>query len=173
MLYFGSVFGNAQLTSLADICGSVARLNDAGVPIQFEIASPLTQLAGYRDLLMIYPAICLTEPTRDDRGFFATLAAADALVLPINFDAETVAFIRYSMPTKVPAYMASGTPILVYGPRGTAQVDYAARDGWGHVVCNRDPSELDSRFAGCCPTLACERVCGCAPRRWLRRTTTA
>jgi glycosyltransferase involved in cell wall biosynthesis len=144
ILYFGSVFANAQLASLLDLCRSIARLNCDGLPIQFDIASPASQLAAHRGDLMVHPAIRLIEPTRDDRQFFATLAAADALVLPINYDAETVDFIRYSMPTKVPAYMASGTPILVYGARGIAQVDYAAREGWGHVVCERDAAALDA-----------------------------
>jgi glycosyltransferase involved in cell wall biosynthesis len=144
VLYFGSVFANAQLASLVDLCRSIARLNSDGLSIQFDISSPASQLAAYRADLMVHPAIRLIEPTRDDREFFATLAGADALVLPINYDAETVDFIRYSMPTKVPAYMASGTPILVYGPRGVAQVDYAVREGWGHVVCEREPAALDS-----------------------------
>jgi glycosyltransferase involved in cell wall biosynthesis len=47
------------------------------------------------------------------------------------------------MPTKVPAYLASGTPTLVYGPAGVAQVDYAAREGWGLVVNERAPAALD------------------------------
>ena len=38
------------------------------------------------------------------------------------------------MPTKVPEYLASGVPILAYGPAQVAQVEYAARAGWGHVV---------------------------------------
>jgi hypothetical protein len=42
--------------------------------------------------------------------------------------------------------MASGTPILVYGPRGVAQVDYAAREGWGHVISDRDSAGLDLGF---------------------------
>jgi glycosyltransferase involved in cell wall biosynthesis len=143
VLYFGSVFANAQLGSLVDLCRSVARLNADGMPLELEIASPAPQLAAHRDALAIHPAIRLVHPTQDDREYFATLATADALVLPINYDAETVDYIRYSMPTKVPAYLASGTPILVYGPAGVAQVDYAARDGWGHVVCERDPAALD------------------------------
>ena len=117
VLYFGSVFANAQLGSLVDLCRSVARLNADGMPVELEIASPAPQLAAHRDALAIHPAIRLIQPTQDDREYFATLAAADALVLPINYDAETVDYIRYSMPTKVPAYLASGTPILVYGPR--------------------------------------------------------
>jgi len=143
ILYFGSVFANAQLASLADICGSIARLNEAGMPVTFDIAAPAAQVAPHRGALTIHKAIRLIEPTADDREYFATLAAADALVLPINYDAETVDYIRYSMPTKVPAYMASGTPILVYGPRGVAQADFGARDGWGHVVSERDPQALD------------------------------
>ena len=139
VLYFGSVFANAQLASLIDICRSVARLNDAGFPFKLDIASPGWAASAHRHAVAIHPAIRLMEPTQDDAEFFKMLAAADALVLPINYDAESVAFIRYSMPTKVPAYMASGTPILVYGPRGVAQVDYAAREGWGHVVSERDP----------------------------------
>jgi hypothetical protein len=38
------------------------------------------------------------------------------------------------MPTKVPAYMASGTPVLVYGPAGIATARYAELEGWGHVL---------------------------------------
>lgn len=143
LLYFGSVFANAQVASLVDLCRAVASLNEGGLRVTFDIAAPAWQVAPYRDALAIHNAIRLIEPTQDDREYFATLAAADMLVLPINYDAGTVDYIRYSMPTKVPAYMASGTPILVYGPAGVAQVDYAVRDGWGHVVSQRDPQALD------------------------------
>ena len=131
LLYFGSVFGNAQLASILDICRSVARLNAQGFAVDFDIASPTLHLAANKEALTIHPSIRLVTPTEDDRAFFEQLAAADALVLPVNYDAGTVEFIRYSMPTKVPAYMASGTPILVYGPRGVAQVDYADARGLG------------------------------------------
>ena len=144
LLYFGSVFANVQLASLVDLCRSVVRLRAGGLPVMLDIASPASHLAPHRDVLAIDPAIRFTKPTEDDGAFFAALAAADALVLPINYDAETVDFIRYSMPTKVPAYMASGTPILVYGPAGVAQVDYAAREGWGLVVSERAPQALDA-----------------------------
>jgi glycosyltransferase involved in cell wall biosynthesis len=144
LLYFGSVFANAQVDSLVDLCRAVARLNAGGMSITLDIASPSFQIAPYREVLAIHPAIRLIEPTRDDGAYFTMLAATDALMLPINFDSETVDYIRYSMPTKVPAYMASGTPILVYGPREVAQVAYAARQGWGHVEGERDPEKLDA-----------------------------
>jgi glycosyltransferase involved in cell wall biosynthesis len=62
------------------------------------------------------------------------IAQADALLLPVNFDAATVRYIRYSMPTKVPAYLFSGTPILAYGPAQVAQIRYAKECDWALVV---------------------------------------
>lgn len=144
LLYFGSIIRNAQLGSLIDLCRSVARLNAAGVRVGLDIAAPPPGGPAFGDLLTIDPAIRMIAPTEDDTEYFATLAGADALVLPVNYDAESVDHIRFSMPTKIPAYLASGTPILVYGPRGVAQVDYAARGGWGLVVGERDEAALDA-----------------------------
>jgi hypothetical protein len=52
--------------------------------------------------------------------------------------------VRYSMPTKVPEYLVSGVPILLYAPAGIAQVDYAERAGWGLTVTEQAPAVLDA-----------------------------
>ena len=72
-----------------------------------------------------------------------TLIKADLLALPINFDAESLTYVRYSMANKSPEYMASGTPILVYGPMEAATVEYAVEGKWGHVVAVRDKEKLE------------------------------
>ena len=46
------------------------------------------------------------------------------------------------MPTKLPAYMISGRPILVYGDKSIAQAKYALKDGWGLCVTNRSSQDL-------------------------------
>ena len=48
------------------------------------------------------------------------------------------------MPTKVPEYLVSGVPVLLYGPEGIAQIDYATDAGWGYVVARRDEAALDT-----------------------------
>jgi transcription initiation factor TFIIIB Brf1 subunit/transcription initiation factor TFIIB len=48
------------------------------------------------------------------------------------------------MPTKVPAYLTAGTPILAYGPKEVAQISYAVRDEWALVVAERDQDCLKS-----------------------------
>jgi glycosyltransferase involved in cell wall biosynthesis len=138
LLYVGSIFANAQLQSLIDCAVAVRDLNGVGRGIRLSIASPEFLVEPYRDRLEIDPSIVIEPPITDDDTFFARLTGADALLLPVNFDDASIRMIRYSMPTKVPAYLVSGTPVLVYGPPEVAQVRYALDRGWGHVVSNRD-----------------------------------
>jgi glycosyltransferase involved in cell wall biosynthesis len=145
--YIGSIFSYAQSQSLADIAQSVARLASGGRALTLDIFSPLHLAEPFRGSLEIHPAIRLHDTIADDAAFFAKLSELSAMVLPVNFDPVSVAYIRYSMPTKVPAYLASGTPILAYGPPDTAQIAYAAREGWGLVVGHRDPRLLDEAIA--------------------------
>lgn len=136
--YIGSIFPNAQLDSLIDCCKAVQQLHDEGDPIAMEIYSPKHLAERYRKEIILGRAITMQDTMTDDAAFFSMLQAVDILVLPVNFDPDTVAFIRYSMPTKVPAYLAVGTPILAYGPEGVAQMTYATRAGWALTVTERD-----------------------------------
>lgn len=134
VLYVGSIFDNAQAQSLMDIAQAVAKLANGGREIRFDLYSPPHLAERFRNQIEIAPAIRLHDTITDDARFFQTIAAADILVLPVNFDADSVRLVRYSMPTKLPAYMASGTATLLYGPPGTAQIEYARRHGWGYVL---------------------------------------
>jgi glycosyltransferase involved in cell wall biosynthesis len=142
ILYVGSIFPGAQLESLAACCRAVAQLNAEGLAARLTISSPSNHGERYRGRLQTDPAIQIVDTIGDDESFFRRIAAADVLLLPVNFSEESVRFIRYSMPTKVPAYLTVGTPILVYGPRETAQVAYAGAAGWGHVVGEPDMAAL-------------------------------
>ncbi|NJO89895.1 MAG: glycosyltransferase family 4 protein [Chloroflexia bacterium] len=62
------------------------------------------------------------------------LSSVDLLVLPMDFDKKNLSYIHLSMPTKVPEYMASGTPILVFADKTTALANYASSENWAFVV---------------------------------------
>lgn len=55
------------------------------------------------------------------------MVEADLLFLPLDFSNESVDFIKLSMPTKMPEYMSSGTPIFILAPKECALVDYAKK----------------------------------------------
>jgi glycosyltransferase involved in cell wall biosynthesis len=63
---------------------------------------------------------------------------ADLLILPEDFDSASIEFLKYSIQTKVPEYMISGTPILVFADKRTALAKYAIRDSWAYVVTNNN-----------------------------------
>jgi glycosyltransferase involved in cell wall biosynthesis len=65
------------------------------------------------------------------------------LVVPVNFDEQSIINVQYSMPTKVPEYMASGTPVLVYAPAHMPATEYARREAWGYVVDRSDRRLLE------------------------------
>jgi glycosyltransferase involved in cell wall biosynthesis len=137
LLYVGSIFRNAQLDSLIDCARAVAEINNEHFPMRLRIVTSAANCKQYGPLLTLHPNIAVEISASDDDAFFQEISAADALLLPVNFDGTSVDFIRYSMPTKVPAYLNSGTPVLAYGSPETAQIRYAADAGWGRVVPER------------------------------------
>ena len=131
--YVGSIVPDGQREALRDVCDAVAGLWASGRSIEMWVHAPGKQVAYLQDGRSSRGGLRLLDPPSPDR-IVEVLAGADLLALPFNFDARSVQYIRLSMPTKVPAYMASGTPVLVYGPPGIAAVRNAERDGWGYVV---------------------------------------
>ena len=144
VVYAGSVFAYAQLFSLIDCCQVVATLADQGLNVVMDIYCPASHIAALRDRFEVHPAVHIHGPLTDDEVFFSTLSEADVLLIPANFDEATISYIRYSMPTRVPAYLASGTPILVYGPPEVAQVEYAKQAEWGCVVEKKGVGSLSN-----------------------------
>jgi glycosyltransferase involved in cell wall biosynthesis len=131
--YVGSIVPDAQREALKDVCKAVANLRASKRSIEMWVHAPKTQSSYLKDCGFSVDGVRLVDPPPPET-VPRLLSEADLLVLPFNFDSRSARYIRLSMPTKVPAYMASGTPILVYGPAGIATARYAEREGWGHVL---------------------------------------
>jgi glycosyltransferase involved in cell wall biosynthesis len=131
--YVGSIVADGQREALRDVCHAVTNLRSSGKPIEMWVHAPAPQVAFLGQPDLTSNGFHLAAPPPPE-AVVHLLSGADLLVLPFNFDKHSLQYIRLSMPTKVPAYMASGTPVLVYGPAGIATARYAERDGWGHVL---------------------------------------
>jgi glycosyltransferase involved in cell wall biosynthesis len=142
VVYTGSILGFAQAESLIACCAAIAALRRSGAAVRLEIYSPGFQVAPLRQRLALDDAITIHETIAEDDAYFRVLADADMLLLLANFDPASMRYVRLSMPTKLPAYLASGTPILAYGPPSLAQIAYARQDGWGLVVDEPFPTRL-------------------------------
>jgi glycosyltransferase involved in cell wall biosynthesis len=129
--YAGSILEEAQQNALRDICVAVGNLRREGQAVEMLIHSPAKQRAYLSEFSS--NGVHLYDSPEPD-SIVELLASADLLVLPFNFEDHSAVYLRLSMPTKIPAYMASSTPILVYGPDSIAPVRYAMREQWARVV---------------------------------------
>lgn len=139
VVYCGRIGWDA-LASFVDVCEAVELMNQAGVATQFSIypggidASSAKALARYAHTRML--------PAVEDEQLPDVLTGADVLIIPSNFEGRGRRFARLSMPTKVPAYMACATPIVLYSPRTHATCAWAEQGKWALVVGDRSRERL-------------------------------
>lgn len=75
-------------------------------------------------------------------------AASDFLTLPYDFSERSIRYVRYSMPTKAPEYMITGSPIIIFAPEVTAIAKYAQDRKWGAVVTENNVNALAQTIKG-------------------------
>jgi len=131
LIYAGRV-GQGIESSLVDICLAVAALKRAGLNVHLDIFTP-SQAASSALSLATYDGVSV-HPAIEDDAMPETLASADLLVLPYDFTGRAAAFACLSYPTKAPAYMATGVPVLVYAPREHALAVDAREKRWALTV---------------------------------------
>lgn len=143
IVYSGRV-GMAMISSIQDVCDVVRTWTDPELSPVFDIfVNDLDEALQSAPFLNDQIAVIKVKQAPADLAAIAKiLSEADILLLPIDFDSDSIEYIRFSMPTKVPAYMATGKPILVYGPPEVAPVKYALADGWGYVVSEQSQALL-------------------------------
>jgi glycosyltransferase involved in cell wall biosynthesis len=138
-LRYGGRVGWAIRESLADLAATVQALRQEGAELALDIVTFQQDAVPAACRASAGVAVHIPGPLADVPRL---QSEADVLVVCYDFDPEAFRQARYSMPSKLADCMASGTPILVYGPAGLPVVEYARREGWGEVVDRRDPGAL-------------------------------
>jgi glycosyltransferase involved in cell wall biosynthesis len=137
---YGGRIGTAIQESVIDIAEAIEEVSNSGTPVSFDLYIDLTNTEFVKKISK-YKSVTV-HPKLPYEQVPISMAAADLLVIPYDFDRQSVQFIKFSMSTKVSEYMASGTPILVYAPEETAVVKYARSEKWGSVVSQRNKTLL-------------------------------
>ena len=70
--------------------------------------------------------------------FDRTFAAAELLLHVEAFDKASIDFVRHSVSTKIADSLASGTPLLAYGPSGISSMEYLLRHGCALAATDRE-----------------------------------
>jgi glycosyltransferase involved in cell wall biosynthesis len=138
ILYAGGIVENAETLIRLIQKGSLERY---GVPTCcLDLYIPLTkeqfsEMGWSHDLINLRGWVSNIELRR-------ALCRADILFLPASFAKEEAAVVIAGFPTKTADYMASGTPILVFGPEYSSLVRYARQCEFAEVVTESSDDAL-------------------------------
>jgi glycosyltransferase involved in cell wall biosynthesis len=138
ILYAGRIgFGIGK--SIAEVAAAVTEIALTDNKILFEIQTPdeeaLNKLVTFNEYVKYSKPTAYSElPNR--------FASADILLLPQDFDEESIKYLKFSFPTKVSEYMISGSPILVYGHESTGITKYAIAGKWAYIVTQNSKKQL-------------------------------
>lgn len=140
ILYAGRI-GSGLQNCLFDVASAINNLNSKGLNIEFQIQATmdnpiLKKLAEFNCV-----KIKGVAPYNQLPDIFS---AADLLLLPNDFDKNSVSFLKHSMPTKASEYMVSGTPVLVFSSSESAVTKHALKHKWAYVVSENSQEKLES-----------------------------
>lgn len=134
--YFGNIRCNRYL-SLAEIGRELDEMNrDTGSGYKLKVYT----FERDREILAHLEnieSIELCGPVTGEE-FDRTFAAAELLLHVEAFDKASVDFVRHSVSTKIADSLASGTPLLAYGPRGISSMEYLLRHGCALAATGRE-----------------------------------
>jgi glycosyltransferase involved in cell wall biosynthesis len=136
ILYAGRI-GTGIQTALETMANAIDRVNkDHNKQVQFilQTKDKPSWINNYKCLKYKNPVAYKELPK--------IFAESDFLYLPYDFSKESIKFIKYSMPTKAPEYMVSGTPIIMFAPEETALVQAAKSGNWAKVITENDIDKL-------------------------------
>lgn len=139
--YCGALADDMQQKSILDIGKVLKSLHQEGLNVRFEIYTmPWFQevaktLCDDTDCVVVNDLVNYAD-------YPALLASANALVLAYNFDERSRRYTQYSFANKTPECLASGRPVLVYGPLNIPSVRFVSENDLGWVVMKNDLGEL-------------------------------
>ncbi len=138
--YCGALAKDMTFDTVVDVARAVDALQGA-MPLRFEVYTMPTWRAEFEHAIDGLEGTFVFD-TVPDRDYPSLLAGADVLVIGYNFDADSLRYIRLSMPNKLPECLASGAAVLAVGPRAAAGIEYVAAHKLGRCVTKRADVQL-------------------------------
>ncbi|MBX7268046.1 glycosyl transferase family 1 [Micromonospora sp. Llam7] len=148
LVYVGALHLN-RWKSLRDIGEALGVMAEGGLPARLTVHSPASDLARYGKYLTDLKWIRLGAPLASHE-VPAALRSATVLVHVESFDEEVRRYTRYSVSTKIPQYLATGRPILGYGPTEVASMNHIREADAGVVVGKNNARALVDALTDLC-----------------------
>lgn len=124
VFYVGkAIFNNAS--SLIDFAKAVHKLALSGNKVELHLYIVRAKNSFLKKMSNLCNVYC--HPPVNHEEVPDLIHQFDLLLLPLAFTKKAYQYAKYSMPTKMPEYMISGIPTLVFAPNGSAVTKYAKK----------------------------------------------
>lgn len=143
ILYVGKI-NDDTIPCLIDMCKVVKEMNDKNGLFIFDIYSPDYSKKAYLFDGMVNIHVF---PPIDHQDIPYVMKSYSSLFLPLGFSAQSRAYVRLSMPTKLTEYLASGRPIILYCPSEIALAKYICDKDCAIMCTDNDVNQLKEAVA--------------------------
>jgi hypothetical protein len=143
ILYVGT-FNSKNINTIEKLSNVVNKLKKTGEYVYMDLFSFQPRADIYRSKFEKKDSVSVKEVPKDLSEFRKLLCSGDLLIIPLDYTNDCVERMRLSFFTKIPAYMFSGVPILLCGPKQIGVVEQARNDGWAYVVSEDTEVALES-----------------------------
>lgn len=139
-ILFSGRIGTGIRQALFELASAVSIIRNAGTNVILYIQTTSNDLKTIQKLKRINSVVIRPPVAYADLP--KLYSEADILVIANDFTPEGIRFLKFSMPTKAPEYMISGTPILVYSSDETAVFKLFNEHNCGYCIYKKDPREI-------------------------------
>lgn len=161
--YMGALADDMTYQSVKDVAQAVQQFSEQ-VPIRFEIYTmDWCRQKAERELGAL--SAVSVQPLVADQAYRQVLSSADALLIAYNFDPASIAYIGLSLANKTPECLATGVPLIAYGPPQVATIQYLKQANCAQVIDQRDPERLRTAILGLVEDFARCRQLGLSGRK--------
>jgi hypothetical protein len=139
--YIGSLADDMNFISICDLVDCITQLGRE-LSVILEIYTHEFYLQKANNKFLNLPNIKVYESSFSEEKYRQLLCSADILIIAYNFDQESIRYVKYSMANKLPECLASGTPVLAYGPMEVATISYLVKTEVVKSVSERNLEKL-------------------------------
>lgn len=140
--FFGNIYPDGNLDSLRRFAEILEYVVVSGCHALFEVYTTQEAMNQYCSLFADNAHTVFYPVVQKDEDMALLYGTADSLVLAYNTDRLGRRAFGLSMPTKLPTYLLSGTPMVVYAPADSAVTRLIREEDCGFYLAPEESKEL-------------------------------
>lgn len=143
--YMGGAADDMNFQSLVDFAFAIENDIELKNKVIFEIYT----MPWYLEKLSMHIgkfSSCIIQKLVDECKYHELINTSNCLLIAYNFDKKTEKYVALSMANKMPECLASGVPVIAFGPSSIATISFLENYGLALVVNKRVESLIKSKL---------------------------